>query len=251
MAPIPAGSARPARTIAVVLAGGTGQRVGSPLPKQLIEVAGRPILAHAIAAFDAHSAIDAVLVVMAAGHTERAAAIAAPFGKVSAVIEGGDSRTASTLAALAALRGEPDDALVLFHDAARPFVTAAVIDRCVTALAEYDAVAVGVPAADTIVAVRDGLVHEMPSRAGLRRFQTPQGFRLGVIRAAYEKARAAPEASGAPAATDDCGVVHRHLPEVPIKVVEGDERNLKVTHPLDVAIAERLARESSEPRREE
>jgi 2-C-methyl-D-erythritol 4-phosphate cytidylyltransferase len=76
----------------------------------------------------------------------------------------------------------------------------------------------------------------MPSRATLRRFQTPQGFRLGTIRKAYELATADPGF----AATDDCGVVHRYLPDVPIPVVAGSERNLKVTHPLDIAIAEHL-----------
>ena len=226
------------QTIAVVLAGGVGQRVGGPAPKQLIEVGGRPILAHAIAAFDSHPGVDAVLVVMAAGHLRAAAALAAPFGKVCGVVEGGATRTGSTAAALRALEDRPDAARVLFHDAARPFVDAAVIDRVLAALEGYDAVAVGVPATDTMVAVdEDGLVAEMPPRASLRRFQTPQGFRLGTIRAAYALAPADPDL----VATDDCGVVHRYLPQVPIKVVEGNERNLKVTHPLDIVLAEHLA----------
>ncbi|XVQ12223.1 2-C-methyl-D-erythritol 4-phosphate cytidylyltransferase [Spirillospora sp. CA-255316] len=227
------------QTIAVVLAGGIGQRVGAPTPKQLIEVGGRPILAHAIAAFDAHPGVDTVLVVMAAGHLRTAAALAAPFGKVDAVIEGGDTRTASTVAALRALEDRPGTARVLFHDAARPFVDAAVIGRVLEALEGYDAVAVGVPSSDTIVAVdEDGLVAGMPPRASLCRFQTPQGFRLGTVRAAYERALADPGLR----ATDDCGIVHRYLPDVPIRVVEGSERNLKVTHPLDIVLAEHLAR---------
>ena len=90
--------------IAVVLAGGTGQRVGSALPKQLIEVGGRPILAHAIEAFDTFRRIDEILVVMAAGHVPAASRIAAPFPKVRAVIEGGASRSESTLAALTSCR---------------------------------------------------------------------------------------------------------------------------------------------------
>ncbi|WP_344596763.1 2-C-methyl-D-erythritol 4-phosphate cytidylyltransferase [Actinomadura vinacea] len=225
------------QTIAVVLAGGTGRRVGAPTPKQLIEVAGRPILAHAVAAFDGHPGIDAVLVVMAAEHLRTAAALAAPFGKVTGVIEGGDTRTASSVAALKALDGRPDGTRVLFHDAARPFVDAAVIGRVLDALKGYDAVAVGVPSSDTIVAVEDGLVTGMPPRESLCRFQTPQGFRLGTVRAAYELALADPGLR----ATDDCGIVHRYLPEVPIRVVEGDERNLKVTHPLDIVLAEHLA----------
>lgn len=230
------------RTVAVVLAGGLGQRIGAARPKQLIEIGGRPILARAIGGFNGHPGIGEVLVVMAAGHVREAAALAAPFGKVTGVIEGGDSRTASTVAALKALAGHPDGTRVLFHDAARPFVDGGVIDRVLAALDGYEAVAVGVPSSDTIVAVEDGLVAGMPPRASLCRFQTPQGFRLGTVRAAYERALADP----ALLATDDCGIVHRYLPGVPIRVVEGSERNLKVTHPLDIVVAEHLATEPPE-----
>jgi 2-C-methyl-D-erythritol 4-phosphate cytidylyltransferase len=232
-------SATPAAmtTTAVVLAGGTGQRLGGPAPKQLIEVAARPILAYAIEAFDGSPGIDEIVVVMAAGHEDAAAAIARPFRKVRTVISGGASRTESTLRAMETLAAAPDDALVLFHDAARPFVDHAIIARCLEALRSHDAVAVAVPTADTVVEVANDQVVAMPSRDSLRRFQTPQGFRLGVLRKAYELAIADP----AFIATDDCGVVHRYLPDVPIRVVSGDERNLKITLPLDLIIAEHLA----------
>lgn len=226
------------RTVAVVLAGGVGERLRAGRPKQLVEVGGRPILAHAIGAFDAHPGIGEVVVVMAAGHLRQAAAIAAPFRKTAAVIEGGDTRTASTVAALRVLADRPDDVRVLFHDAARPFVDRPVIDRVLAALdGGDDAVAVGLPASDTMVVVEDGVVVSMPPRETMSRFQTPQGFRLGTIRKAYELALADPGLR----ATDDCGIVHRYLPDVPIRVVAGSERNLKVTRPLDVAVAEHLA----------
>lgn len=230
------------RTVAVVLAGGVGERMGAGRPKQLMEVGGRPILTHAIDAFDAHPGIGEVVVVMAAGHLREAAAIAAPFPKAAAVIEGGATRTASTVAALRVLDGHPDDTRVLFHDAARPFVDRPLIDRVLDALDAGEAVAVGVPSSDTIVVVdEDGLVVSMPPRETMSRFQTPQGFRLGTIRKAYELALADP----ALRATDDCGIVHRYLPDVPIRVVAGSERNLKVTQPLDAVIAEHLATEDS------
>ncbi|WP_141581036.1 2-C-methyl-D-erythritol 4-phosphate cytidylyltransferase [Actinomadura sp. WMMA1423] len=229
------------RTVAVVLAGGVGERMGAGRPKQLVEVGGRPILAHAIRAFDAHPGIGEVVVVMAAGHLREAAAIAAPFRKTAAVIEGGATRTASTVAALRLLEDRPDDVRVLFHDAARPFVDPPVIDRVLDALDACEAVAVGVPSSDTIVVVEDGTVASMPPRGTLSRFQTPQGFRLGTIRKAYELALADPDLR----ATDDCGIVHRYLPDVPIRVVAGSERNLKVTQPLDAVIAEHLASEEA------
>jgi 2-C-methyl-D-erythritol 4-phosphate cytidylyltransferase len=231
-------------TTAVVLAGGVGRRLGGPAPKQLIEVAGRPILSYAIEAFDAAAGVDDILVVMAAGHEDAATAIARPFRKVRAVISGGDSRTESTLRALEALATAPDDTVVLFHDAARPFVGGTVIAGCLAALESYDAVAVAVPTADTIVEIAGDQVASMPPRAVLRRFQTPQGFRLGTLRKAYELALGDPSFT----ATDDCGVVHRYLPDVPIRVVAGDERNLKVTHPLDLVIAEHLAARPDKPK---
>ncbi len=224
-------------TTAVVLAGGVGRRLGGPAPKQLIEVAARPILSYAIEAFDSALDVDEVIVVMAAGHEDAAAAIARPFRKVRAVISGGDTRTESTLRAMETLAAAPDDTRVLFHDAARPFVDQTIIARCLTALQSYDAVAVAVPTADTVVEVASDEVVAMPSRDTLRRFQTPQGFRLGLLRKAYELALADPAFT----ATDDCGVVHRYLRDVPIRVVAGDERNLKVTHPLDLIVAEHLA----------
>jgi len=224
------------RNVAVILAGGTGSRMGSALPKQLIEVGGRPILSYSAEAFDSCPEISELIVVMVPGHTAAATELAGPYRKIQKIIEGGATRTESTVRALEALAAEPDDSRVLFHDAARPFVDHEIIRRCLAALAEHEAVAVGLPVTDTIVEVSAGLVTAMPTRSGLWRFQTPQGFRLGTIRRAYEKALADPEFT----ATDDCGVVHRYLPDVSIPVVEGSERNLKVTHPLDITIAETL-----------
>jgi 2-C-methyl-D-erythritol 4-phosphate cytidylyltransferase len=184
--------------------------------------------------------------VMAHGHLTAAEAAAAPYAKVTGVIEGGASRTESTLCALAALEALPDDAYVLFHDAARPFVDARIIADCVASLATAEAVAVAVPSSDTVVVVEGDRVAEMPRRDRLRRFQTPQGFRLGTIRTAYERALADPAFAREPA-TDDCGVVHRYLPDVPIVVVEGSEHNIKITHPVDLLIAEQITARENAP----
>ncbi|GAA4637031.1 hypothetical protein GCM10023196_089210 [Actinoallomurus vinaceus] len=233
-------------TIAVVLAGGTGLRLGLGAPKQLATVGGRPILARAIEAFDSAPEIDEVLVVMAAGHVAEAEVIAKPYAKVRRVVEGGATRTESTLRALAVLEEEPGDARVLFHDAARPFVDARIIADCVAALEREDVVAVAVPSSDTVVVVEGDRVVEMPPRDRLRRFQTPQGFRLAVIRAAYERALADPGFAERPP-TDDCGVVHRYLPEIPVRVVSGSEQNIKITHPVDLLIAEQITARESAP----
>jgi 2-C-methyl-D-erythritol 4-phosphate cytidylyltransferase len=233
-------------TTAVVLAGGTGRRLGLEGPKQLATVGGRPILTRAIAAFDAAPQIDDILVVMAPGHLAAAELAAGPYPKVTGVVAGGESRTDSTLCALSALADRPAGARVLFHDAARPFVDGRIIADCVTALDRAEAVAVAVPSSDTVVVVEGDRVAEMPRRDSLRRFQTPQGFRLGTIRTAYERALADPGFAANPP-TDDCGVVHRYLPDVPIVVVPGSERNIKITHPVDLIVAEQITSRENAP----
>jgi 2-C-methyl-D-erythritol 4-phosphate cytidylyltransferase len=230
------------RMVAVVLGGGTGQRLGAALPKQLLELSGKTLLEHCVAAFCAAPGIDEVLVVMAAGYVDQVKAQLAAYAKVTAVLPGGVARSDSTRVALAAL-GPGDDCGVLFHDAARPLVDQRIIASCVAALASYDAVGTAVPSSDTIVVVSDGVMTEMPPRERLWRCQTPQAFRLPVIRRAHELAAADPDY----APTDDCGVVLRYLPSVPIHVVEGSERNIKITYPDDLAVAESLMKRSGPP----
>ncbi len=229
------------RTVATVLAGGLGQRTGLGIPKQLLKIAGKTVLEHSVAAFSAAPEIDEIIVVMTAGRTGAVAELLArgSHHKVSQVIEGGQTRSASTRRALAALGAEECD--VLLHDAARPLVSQQIIEGCVTALKVYQAVGVTIPASDTIVVTADGVITQMPSRGSLHRCQTPQGFRLSVIRRAYELAGRDPAFT----ATDDCGVVLRYLPEVPIGVVAGSERNIKVTYPDDIAVAEALLKGDS------
>jgi 2-C-methyl-D-erythritol 4-phosphate cytidylyltransferase len=234
------------RTVAVVLAGGSGQRFGSGLPKQLLPLTGRTLVEHSVAAFEAAPDVASILVVMAAGHAQRVAELLAAGGcqKVMDVIEGGPTRPESTWRAIAELdRRELDheECNVLFHDAARPLVDQRIIADCVRALRTHQAAGVTVPASDTIVIVDDGVMTSMPRRDRLRRCQTPQGFRLQVIRRAYELARADPAFFDLPS-TDDCGVVLRYLPEVAVAVVPGSERNIKITYPDDLRVAESLLR---------
>jgi 2-C-methyl-D-erythritol 4-phosphate cytidylyltransferase len=132
---------------------------------------------------------------------------------------------------------------VLLHDAARPLVDQRIIADCVASLQVHDAAGVAVPASDTIVVAEDGVMRSMPRRETLLRCQTPQCFRLPVIARAHQLAAADPEF----APTDDCGVVLRYLPGVPVHVVAGSERNLKVTYPHDLAVAEALLASRPEP----
>jgi len=228
------------QTVAVVLAGGSGARFGSAGPKQLRDLAGRTLIEHSIRAFDRAPAIDSVLVVASAGTKDQVRKYLAAYAKVVDVIVGGSTRTDSTRRALGWLGTRlPGDAKVLFHDAARPLVDQPTIARCIAALDHVDAAGVVVPTADTIVEVADGVMQRVLPRETLARCQTPQGFRLSVIAAAYQLADADPAFSAAPA-TDDCGVVLRYLPGVPIAAVPGSERNIKVTYAADLTVAAAL-----------
>ncbi len=231
------------RNVAVILAGGTGTRVGLAIPKQLIKIAGKTIIEHTILAFEASPVIDEIVILMAPGHLDPVRAIvrAGGYTKVTQIVEGGQTRNESTSRALAALGDQ--ECNVLFHDAVRPLVSQTIIADCVTALDTHQAVDTAIPSADTIVQVRDTIsvdgqevISDVLQRDLLRRGQTPQAFRLSVIRAAYELAWKDPNF----AATDDCTVVLRYLPDVPIAVVAGHERNMKVTEPIDVYIADKL-----------
>jgi 2-C-methyl-D-erythritol 4-phosphate cytidylyltransferase len=131
---------------------------------------------------------------------------------------------------------------VLLHDAARPLVYRRIIADCVASLRVHHAIGVAVPTSDTIVVTDNGVMHSMPRRETLQRCQTPQCFRLPVITRAHELAAADPDFSP----TDDCGVVLRYLPDVKVHVVLGSERNIKITYPQDLAIAElMLARDEA------
>jgi 2-C-methyl-D-erythritol 4-phosphate cytidylyltransferase len=231
------------RMVAVVLGGGIGQRVGAALPKQLLRLGGKTLVEHCVAAFEQAPGVDEILVVMAAGYVEqvRDMLVEGGFSKVTEVIAGGVARSDSTRAALAAIAGGGDNQGVLLHDAARPLVDQRIIADCVAALGEHDAAGVAVPASDTMVITANGVMHTMPRRETLWRCQTPQCFRLPVIARAHELAAADPDF----APTDDCGVVLRYLPGVDVHIVPGSERNLKVTYPQDLAVAEALLAEGA------
>src|SRR5258708_26994262 len=230
------------RTVAVVLAGGCGVRLGGRPPKQLQLLAGRTLLEHSVAAFAAAPGIKAVVVVMPAeliGEAKRI--LDADYRKVSHIIAGGTDRPGSARQAIELLSRDARDSAdadcnVIFHEPERPLVDQRIIADCVSGLADSQALGVVVPTADTIVEVTDGVMTSIPPRESVGRCQTPQGFRLSVIRRAHELAAADPEA-GAFKPTDDCGIVLRYLPEIGVRLGRGRERNLKITYPADLQIA--------------
>ena len=224
--------------VAVVLGGGAGNRFGATTPKQLLTLGGKTLIEHCVTAFRQAPGVDDVLLVMPPGYADEAAKLVGD--QVSAVITGGVTRSDSVRNALAhvAATEAAETTGVLLHDAARPLVSQRIIADCVAALRRYDAVGTAVPTADTIVVAEDGVMSHVPPRETLQRCQTPQCFRLSVIAEAHKLAADDPGFTP----TDDCGVVLRYLPDVPVHIVPGSERNIKVTYPGDLAIAEVLLR---------
>ncbi len=236
------------RNIAVILAGGTGSRMGAAVPKQFMELAGRTVIEHSIETFCNHPAIDEVAVVVHPEWRGRMEAIAAAKGwaKLKKIVDGGAERYMSSLNAIMAYIDEPDDTNLLLHDAARPWVSAEIVDRVVAALKHNEAVGVAVPSTDTVWEVHPDMSAEMimeggkfemprlvariPERMLMWRAQTPQAFRLPLIRDAYQRALQDPQFR----ATDDCGVVRKYIPGTKICVVEGSEENKKITFAEDM-----------------
>lgn len=223
--------------VAIILAGGSGTRLGGERPKQFLTVAGKMVIEHTIEAFHRNSRIDEIAIVTRVDYVDDMREMIAQnaYEKVKHVLCGGKERCHSSLAALAVYHD--DDDRLLFHDCVRPLVSQRIIDDCLDALDSYDAVDVAVPSTDTIIEVDEqGNICRIPQRSRLRNVQTPQGFRRSVIRRAFDLALQDPEFMP----TDDCSVVFRYLPDTRIRVVEGDTSNIKITYKEDLEFAERM-----------
>ena len=222
--------------IAIVLAGGSGRRMGNALPKQFLKVNERMIIEHTIDAFERSVRIDEIAVVSHPDYVEEMKGIIAAnaWKKVGRVLLGGKERTDSTLSALRAYT-EGDDRL-LIHDGVRPLVSQEIIENVCDALMTCDAVNVVIPAVDTIIEVKDGAMVAAPKRENLRQVQTPQGFKRAVLAQAFDRALEDP----AFVATDDCGVVFKYAPDTTIKIVDGDTTNIKITYKEDLEFAKKI-----------
>ncbi|HSJ24929.1 MAG TPA: 2-C-methyl-D-erythritol 4-phosphate cytidylyltransferase [Longimicrobiales bacterium] len=214
----------------IIPAGGAGRRMGG-ISKPFIELGGEPVLARSLRPFLARPDVRWVVVALPASvHADPPDWLRSDPRTI--LVVGGAERSDSVRNALAALPGECD--IVLVHDAARPMVDAAVIQRCVEAAAGGVSALAAVPVTDTIKEVDDGgRVVATPDRRRLRAAQTPQAFPAGVLRMAHD--RAAREGIGA---TDDAALVARY--GATVVVVDGTPENLKITTPADLAVAEAL-----------
>jgi 2-C-methyl-D-erythritol 4-phosphate cytidylyltransferase len=224
----------------ILPAAGLGTRMAGPQPKQFLALSGLPILIHSLRAFASVPRVTAIYVAVRKTEIERVRAQIAEYateygfdGRVQ-VVEGGDNRQESVFHALSALPAEPDD-VVLVHDAVRPLIDAATIERTIDAVIEHGAAIVGMPAVDTIKQVErtahGALITSTIPREFVVLAQTPQGFRYGLLQQAFAEATA-----DGFVGTDEASVVERagH----PVAVVHGSQVNLKITQPGDLELAE-------------
>jgi 2-C-methyl-D-erythritol 4-phosphate cytidylyltransferase len=217
----------------LVPAGGIGARVGSRTPKQFLALGREPILAATLRHFRRHPRVAAIVVAAPAAHVERARRLLGRGGTPVTVVTGGATRQDSVWLALQAAPTSAE--VLLVHDAVRPFLTRALIDALIGA-AERDGAAIcGLPIAETVKRVHDGLVQATLDREGLWSVQTPQAFRAAVLREAHDKAR-----RDGFVGTDEAMLVERlgH----PVRVVPGLVENVKITTAEDLGRARRRSR---------
>ena len=220
------------RVATLVLAAGTSQRFGRP--KQLEALGESTVLQHAVRAFADVDRVAEVWVVTSEEHEDTTRHLLADEN-VTGFVLGGDTRAASTTRALDAL--DPSVSHVLVHDAARPLLPRATVERCLDALQDADVVATVVPPADTVVVLDEAgeRVVSMPDRDHVRLHQTPQGFRRDLLADAWARL------AGESPSTDDVTAVLRVFPDATIAFVDGDRRTMKVTHPDDLTVVRALA----------
>ncbi|MGE5506422.1 MAG: bifunctional 2-C-methyl-D-erythritol 4-phosphate cytidylyltransferase/2-C-methyl-D-erythritol 2,4-cyclodiphosphate synthase [Actinomycetota bacterium] len=217
------------KVVALVVAAGRGRRFGGDLPKQYLDLAGRPVLRHTLAALAANPEIDAVRAVIHPDDRQLYDLAAAGLGILEPV-HGGETRQDSVRLGIESLAGL-DPTAVLIHDGARPFVDAGTIGRVIAALATHPGAVPAIPVADTLKRGADGLVSTTVDRSGLFRAQTPQGFRYADIVAAHR-------AVIGEELTDDAAVAERA--GLPVALVMGSEDNVKITTVADLDRARRL-----------
>lgn len=218
---------------AVIVAAGSASRMGG-IDKVMAELGGEPMVVKSIRAFQKCDAIREIVVATRPDLIVPIMSLCSSFDKVKAVVAGGKDRPASVSAGLNALSAKVTLAAV--HDGARPLISWQVIDRTVRAANTYGAAAPGIPVKDTVKVVQGGIVKETPERKTLYAVQTPQVFDFDLLRGALKKAT-----QDKAEITDDCSAVERL--GMSVKIVEGDERNLKITTPIDLTIAKMLLEE--------
>jgi 2-C-methyl-D-erythritol 4-phosphate cytidylyltransferase len=228
------------KVIALVPAAGMGKRMGAEINKQYLLLAGKPIVAHTLQVLEDAPFIDDIHVIVPEAeipYCREHVVERYGFTKVRGIVAGGPERQHSVMNGLRKLTGMDDDDVILIHDGVRPFISLSILEKSVETARKWDGALVAVPVKDTVKIVENGVVRETPARETLWLAQTPQAFRYSIIMAAHEIA-AAERYLG----TDDASLVEWMGKDV--HIVLGDYRNIKITTPEDLVLAEAFLAEA-------
>ena len=220
-------------TYGIILASGTGSRYGSEIPKQFTKINDKTIFEHTIYAFEKSVKIDRIIAVVTPSYLDFANNLIAKnvYKKIFKVIPGGEARKDSSFLGISTV--PEDEANILIHDCARPFISQNIINKCIECLEKHTAVGVGIPTTDTLWEVENGTIKSIPNRKKYYRAQTPQCFKLSLIKKAHELSKDDNDF------TDDCSLVIKYKLS-DIYIVEGDNQNIKITYPEDIIWAENI-----------
>lgn len=218
------------KNIALILASGIGTRCKLGYPKQFAEINGKTILEYTVEKFQNCSLIDYIYIVTNSEYIPQTENRLKSYSKVKKIVAGGETRKESSYNGVFSI--EEDECNLLIHDGARPLVTEDIIKNCIKSLSENDAVCTTINSTDTIFVTDDeGYITTIPVRATLKRAQTPQCFKLSLIKKAHTLAKEDKNCN----VTDDCGLIYKYKLSK-IKTIKGDDLNIKITTPQDIEI---------------
>lgn len=220
--------------IAVILAGGRGVRLGGDIPKQMLNLGGKPVIAWAVDTFHKHDSIDKIIIVSEKNTLNQIRELfpGKKYTKILSFIEGGDERSDSSYNAIICSEFGDDD-IFLIHDAARPFISPAIITKVIDEVKVSGACGTYIYSTDTVAIIKDSEIHSIPERKSVYSAQTPQGFRYSLLRKAHDFQRL----NKIPV-TDDVSLLFNI--GVKVSVINGSEFNIKITNPIDFKFAEYL-----------
>lgn len=225
------------KNYAIIAAGGNASRLNIEGGKQLMQLAGRPVFIRSVEYFQSHPLIHEIIIVIQSSDVDIAKELVRKFNltKVSCVVASGKTRQDSVYNGFSQIK---EDGCVLVHDGARPLMKSEYISNIIDYLADYDGAIIGVPVVDTIKQVGDDkIITATPKRSTLYAAQTPQGFRVEILRKAFQN-------RGEASFTDDASMVEYIGGKV--RIIEGDTENLKITHPKDIPLAEQILKSRTE-----
>ena len=216
------------KNIALILASGTGSRCNLGIPKQFAKINNKTILEYTIDAFETHKLIDEIYIVTSKEFLEKVKELTKNYKKVQKIIQGGETRKDSSYNGISAIKDS--EANILIHDGVRPLISKEMISNCIKELEEKQAVCVAIDSTDTIYEINDNnTIKTIPQRKYLKRAQTPQCFKLSLIKKAHELANDDSNCK----VTDDCGLV-QYYNLTDIYLTQGDENNIKITYKEDL-----------------